>query len=172
MLLFMVSHTEIDVRSLTGRQLLRLSAQIITELNRRGVVRSRNPPAGDLAEYLVKRAYRGELAAPSEESWDVQAGDRRLQVKCRLVDPSDRRSQSFSPFRSWEFHACVFMALDCYTYDVARAVEIPVETVKTLAREISWVRGYRVNVSQIEGPVQGARDVTDLMRHALDDLGK
>jgi hypothetical protein len=48
------------------------------------------------------------------------------------------------------------MALDCYTYDVVRAVEIPVETVKTLAREISWVRGHRVNVSQIAGPVQGA----------------
>jgi hypothetical protein len=46
------------------------------------------------------------------------------------------------------------------------------ETVKTLAREISWVRGHRVNVSQIAGPVQGARDVTDLIRRALDDLDK
>jgi hypothetical protein len=168
----MAARTEIDVSSLTVRQLLRLSAQIVTELNRRGVVRSRNPPAGDLAEYLVARAYQGELAAPSVKSWDVQAGDRKLQVKCRLVDQDDRRSQSFSPFRSWEFNACVFMALDCYTYDVVRAVEIPVETVKTLAREISWVRGHRVNVSQIAGPVQGARDVTDLMRCALDDLGE
>jgi hypothetical protein len=163
---------EIDVRSLTVRQLLRLSAQIVTELNRRDIVRSRNAPAGDLAEYLVTKVYQGELAAPSVKSWDVQAGDRRLQVKCRLVDPGDRRSQSFSPFRSWEFDACVFMALDCYTYDVVRAVEIPMETVKTLAREISWVRGHRVNLNQIAGPAQGARDVTDLMRRALDDLGE
>jgi hypothetical protein len=145
---------------------------VLTELNRRDVLRSRNPPAGDLAEYLVAKAYQGELAAPSVKSWDVQAGDRLLQVKCRLLDQGDRRSQSFSPFRSWEFDACVFMALDCYTYDVVRAVEIPMETVKTLARETSWVRGHRVNVSQIAGPVQGARDVTDLIRRALDDLGK
>jgi hypothetical protein len=114
----------------------------------------------------VAKAYRGELPAPAFKSWDVQAGDRRLQVKCRLVDQSDRRSQAFSPFRSWEFDACVFMALDCYTYDVVRAVEIPIETVKTLARETSWVRGYRFNISQVAGPVQGARDVTDLMRRA------
>jgi hypothetical protein len=33
------------------------------------------------------------------------------------------------------------MALDCYTYDVIRAVEIPMATVKTLARETSWVKG-------------------------------
>jgi hypothetical protein len=170
-LCFMSARTEIDVRSLTVRQLLRLSAQIVTELNRRGVVRSRNPPAGDLAEHLVARAYQGELAAPSVKSWDVQAGDRKLQVKCRLVDRDDRRSQSFSPFRSWEFGACVFIAFDCYTYDVVRAVEIPVETVKALAREISWVRGHRVDVHQVAGAVQGARDVTDLIRRALENLG-
>src|ERR1035438_7613447 len=96
----MAARTEIDVSSLTVRQLLRWSAQLVTELNRRGVVRSRTPPAGDLAEYLVARAYQGELAAPSVKSWDVQAGDRKLQVKCQLVDQDDRRSQSFSPFRS------------------------------------------------------------------------
>jgi hypothetical protein len=168
----MPPRTEIDVRSPTVRDLLRLSARVVTELNRRGVVRSRNAPAGDLAEYLVSRAYQGELAAPSVKSWDVQVGTRKLQVKCRLVGRDDRRSQSFSPFRSWEFNACVFVVFDCHTYDVVRAVEIPMETVKTLARESSWVKGHRVSVSQIAGPVEGVRDVTDLISHALDDLGE
>jgi hypothetical protein len=162
---------DIDVRSLTVRELLRLSASIVTELNIREVVRSRNPPAGDLAEYLVAKAYQGELAAPSVKSWDVQAGARKLQVKCRLVDRDDRRSQTFSSFRSWEFDACVFMTLDCYTYDVIRAVEVPMATVKTLARETSWVKGHNISVKRIVGPVPGARDVTDLIRRVLDDLG-
>jgi hypothetical protein len=168
----MPPRTDIDVDSLTVRDLLRLSARVVTELNKRGVVRSRNAPAGDLAEYLVFKAYQGELAAPSVKSWDVQAGTRKLQVKCRLVDRADRRSQSFSPFRSWEFHTCVFVVLDCYTYDVVRAVEIPMETVRTLARESSWVKAHRISVSQIVGSITGARDVTDLMRRALDDLGE
>lgn len=168
----MAPRSEIDVRSLTARDLLRLSARVVTELNRRGIVRSRNAPAGDLAEYLVFNAYQGELAAPSVKSWDVQAGTRKLQVKCRLVDRNDRRSQSFSPFRSWEFNAFVFVVLDCYTYDVVRAVEIPMETVKTLARESSWVKAHRVSVSQITGPVKGASDVTDLIRRTLDGLGE
>jgi hypothetical protein len=163
---------EIDLRSLTVRDLLRLSARVVTELKTRGVVRSRNAPAGDLAEYLVFRAYQGELAAPSGKSWDVQAGTHKLQVKCRLVDPDDRRSQTFSLFRSWEFNACVFVVFDCYTYDIIRAVEIPMETVKNLARESSWVKAHRISVSQIIGSVKGARDVTDLISSALDDLGE
>jgi hypothetical protein len=120
----------------------------------------------------VARAYQGELAAPSVKSWDVQTADRKLQVKCRLVDQDDRRSQAFSPFRSWDFDACVFMTLDCHTYDVIRAMEIPVTAVRTLAQETAWVKGHRVSVSQVAGPIQGSRDVTDLIRHVLDDLGE
>ena len=168
----MVTKTDIDVGSLTARALLRLSAQIVTELKSRGVVRSRNAPAGDLAEYLVAKAFHGDLAAPSVKSWDVQAGDRKLQVKCRLIDPDSRRYESFSPFRSWAFDACVFMALDCHTYDVVRAVEIPMATVQAIARETSWVKAHVISVRQIAGPVPGARDVTDLIRRALDDLGE
>ena len=167
----MTASIDVDLRSLTVRDLLRLSARIVTELNDRGVVRSRNAPAGDLAEYLVAKAYHGELATPSVKSWDVEAGDRKLQVKCRLVEHDSRRYESFSPFRSWEFNACVFMALDCRTYDVLRAVEIPMTTVKTLARATPWVKGHCVSVRQIVGPVHGSRDVTDLIRHAFDELG-
>lgn len=41
------------------------------------------------AEYLVANAFGGELAPPSEKSWDVRVGDRRLQVK--VPRPPDRR---------------------------------------------------------------------------------
>jgi hypothetical protein len=78
----MAASTDIDLRSLTVRALLRLSAAIVTELNSRGVVRSRNAPAGDLAESLVAKAYQGKFAEPSVKSWDVQAAGRKLQVKC------------------------------------------------------------------------------------------
>ena len=168
----MIASTDIDVGSLTVRDLLRLSARIVTELNTRGVMRSRNAPVGDVAEYLVARAFHGSLAEPSVKSWDVRAGNRNLQVKCRLVDRESRRSESFSPFRSWEFDACVFLVLDCQTYDVFRAVEVPTAAVKAVARETPWVKGHRVSVSQIAVPIEGARDVTDLIRRALDDLGK
>lgn len=84
--------------------------------------------------------------------------------------PDSRRYESFSPFRSWAFDACVFIALDCRTYDVVRAVEIPMTTVKAIARETRWVNGHRVSVGQIAGPIEGARDATGLIRDALEAL--
>lgn len=119
----------------------------------------------------MARAFDGELAPPSVKSWDVQAGDRKLQVKCRLVEPGSQRDESFSPLRSWPFDACIFIVLDCHTYSVIRAVEIPMQAVKAIAQEAHWVNGHRVSVRQIAGPIAGARDVTDLIRDALENLG-
>jgi hypothetical protein len=119
----------------------------------------------------VAKAYRGELAAPSEKSWDVRAaGGALLQVKCRVVEPGSRRTHVYSPFRSWDFHACVFVTLDSVTYEIVQAVEVSVDQVKAIARESSWVAGHRVTVSQIHGGVGGAVNVTERLREAYAAL--
>lgn len=161
----------VDLGLLSTRELLRLYADILTELVGRGVVRSRNAPAGDLAERLVATAYRGELAPPSEKSWDVRADGRLLQVKARLIASGDKESHVYSPFRSWGFDACVFLLLDAHTYEVVRAVELPVATVQSLARESVWVKGFRVATKTPLLGQPGAVDVTSAVRDALDALG-
>lgn len=160
-----------ELEQLSTRALLRLYADILTELIHRGVVRSRNAPAGDLAEHLLANAFGGELAPPSEKSWDVRVGDRRLQVKVRLIAAGDRRSHSYSPFRSWNFDACVFVLLDAHTYDVARAIEVPAEGVQELAREVKWVKGFRIGTRADLRHVTGAVDWTAELRQALAALG-
>src|SRR4051812_33274503 len=107
----------VDLATFSSRELLHLYASILTELTDRGVVRSRNAPAGDLAECLVMRAYEGDLADRSVKSWDVRSSDGRLlQVKCRVLRKDDRSTQFFSPFRSWDFDAAVFVVLDAESY--------------------------------------------------------
>ena len=54
-----------DLRALDTRTLLRQYAETLTILRERNVVRSRNAPAGDLAETLVMKAYNGRLALAS-----------------------------------------------------------------------------------------------------------
>lgn len=162
-----------DLGSMGVRQLLRLYSRILTELIGRGVLRSRNAPAGDLAEFIVAKAYRGDLAPPSEKSWDVRAADgTSLQVKCRVVEPGRRRTHVYSPFRSWSFDACVFVSLNSATYDIEQAVEVPVDQVRTIARASSWVAGHRITVSQIRAGVDGAVDVTDRLREAYDAVDR
>src|SRR4051812_25900664 len=99
-----------DLADMSSRALLQTYARILTELVERGVTRSRNAPVGDIAEFLVRIAYDGELAPPSEKSWDVRGSDgRKIQVKCRLVVPDTKGTQQYSPFRSWDFDVCVFI---------------------------------------------------------------
>lgn len=159
----------VDLARLSTHQLLRLYADILTELIRRKVIRSRNAPAGDLAERLVAQAYNGTLTPPSAKSWDVLADGRRLQVKTRLISSGDSKSHNYSPFRSWDFAACVFLILDAYTYDVVSAVELPVEVVKKLARETRHVNGFLMGTRTLLG-LPGAVDRTADVAKALDEL--
>jgi hypothetical protein len=159
-----------DLRQLTTRQLLRLYSDILSELVSRQVIRSRNAPLGDLAEWLVVRAYEGQLAPPSAKSWDVEARGRRLQVKARLIATEDRRSHNYSVFRSYDFDACVFLILDAHSYDVVQAVELSRAAVETLARETAWVKGSRIGTKVRLLDVPGAVDVSSDIRRALDLL--
>lgn len=160
-----------DLESVRTQELLRLYSEILSELLRRGVIRSRNAPVGDLAEHLVAISLGGELAPPSAKSWDVQADGRRLQVKARVIVNGDRRSHNYSVFRSWEFDACVFVLLDASTYDIVRAAEVPVQGVQMLARETKWVRAFRIGTKVDLLAVPGAVDRTAELRQALHSLG-
>lgn len=160
-----------QVRYTPTRTLLRLYAATLTELLRRGVIRTRNAPAGDLAEELVARAYGGKLAPPSEKSWDVRAADGRLlQVKCRVVGARLGGQIGLSPFRSFGFDAVVIVLLHEETYDVVQAIELPVTGVQEVARPVPWVNGHRITVtpSLLERP--DSTDVTPRLQSALEAL--
>lgn len=163
---------DVDLSGLSTRALLRLYADILTELVNRGVVRSRNAPAGDLGEHLVLRAYGGELGGRSEKSWDVRAADGRLlQVKTRLLAAGDRGSHVYSPFRSFDFDACIFLIFDAHTYDLVQAVEVPAESVRTAAQPVPHVNGSRISTRLPLLTLPGAVDCSEFIRAALDALG-
>ncbi|GAA3526435.1 hypothetical protein AFL01nite_04890 [Aeromicrobium flavum] len=128
---------------------------------------------GDIAEFLVGVAYDGELAPPSEKSWDVRANDgRRIQVKCRLVSTGSTRTQQFSPFRSWDFDVCVFVTFDAYSYDVMQAWEVPSAGVQALATPVPHVgaTAARVHTKTRFADVTGAIDVTSRIRAVMEYL--
>lgn len=123
-------------------------------LSSREVVRSRNAPTGDYAEWLVAKATRGFLAARSEKSWDVCTKSdhhpngqclkkgQHIQVKARVVSDKDAQP-ALSPFRSWTFDALVIVLFSA-TYEVLSAAKIP-RTVVEGAPGTYWskhVNGY------------------------------
>lgn len=148
-------------------ELLALSRGILTELRRRGVIRSGNAPAGDYAELLVQRATRGELAPNSQKSWDVEtpAPEReRLQVKARVVtDPNRRGERQLSAFRSWDFDAVVIVLFDD-EFRVWRATRLPVQVLEQQGRFVEHVRGFRIMAT--DGLLDQGEDWTERLREA------
>ena len=167
-------HTHrMDLSTASSRDLLTTYAQILTSLIDRNVTRSRNAPVGDVAEFLVAKAYGGTLAAPSEKSWDVRSADgRTLQVKARLVVPGKKGTQQYSPFRSWQFDACIFVTFDAFTYDVLEALEVLPKAIQSLASPVPHLgaTAMRVHTKSPLAATIGALDVTNRLQAALEAL--
>lgn len=157
------------IESASSRELLRLYGSLLGELIERGVVRSRNAPAGDLAERLAVTVYDGQLAPPSEKSWDVRdATGRHIQVKSRVLE--QKSAGNFSFIRSWSFDACVFVVFDARSYDLVSAVEVPAAVLRPVAVRSEHVNGWRIGVRRRLLELDGARDVTYRFQEALKRL--
>jgi hypothetical protein len=90
-------------------------------------------------------------------------------VKCRVIEQGGRRSHSFSPFRSFDFDVCVFVVFDSSDYQVVQALELDVQAVTSNARDVAWVAGKRLTVSQVLG-FEASRDITESLRTALRNV--
>jgi hypothetical protein len=108
-----------DWETLTNAELLALSGGALAELRGRGVVRTANAPAGDLAERLVADAMGGELA---------------------------HNSQKVSAFRSWDCESVMFVLFDPM-YRVRAAALVPSAVVREHSSHVEFTASDRVFAS-------------------------
>jgi len=155
-------------QELTARQLLASHVAVLDELLRRGVVRTRNSPLGDLAEAIALRAYGGTLAPNSEKSYDLTTRNgRRIQVKARLVDPADRRSQNFSAFRSFDFDDALFLLFDSTSYDLIWARQLTAEATKAIGRRVEHTNSSAIVIRTVAAT---GTDVSATVREAYEKI--
>lgn len=143
-----------DLSTTSTRDLLVHYGATLTELEARGVIRTRNAPLGDYAEYLAAQVYNGTLAPNSVKSYDMTTPDgTRYQVKARTIRPSMRAGAVFSQLRSWDFDYMLYLALDWETYEVTWAREVPVAELEGVGRFSAHVNAtlVRVNVAKTLG---------------------
>jgi hypothetical protein len=80
--------------SRTTSELLRAFAGVLRELRRRGIVRSYNNPAADIAEWLGARVFGLKLEGNSAKGYDaVDAAGKRYQIKSRRITPDNASTQ-------------------------------------------------------------------------------
>jgi hypothetical protein len=135
-------------------------AAIMSELRRRGAIRSENNPTGDLAEALVAGFYRVEPAANSTAGFDLRLSDgTRVQVKGRRRTAYSKPSH-YGLMRKLDqdpFDVLVVVNLN-EEFAVESAYRMPIAVVRELAAFSShtnaWrlpvIRGERANVPGVE----------------------
>ncbi|TCD23156.1 hypothetical protein E0D86_09975 [Pseudomonas sp. IC_126] len=83
-----------DLANLSIPELLKLHAAAIDELKNRGVLRTKNNPVGDYAEWLVSSALNLTLAKNSAAGHDAKSSDgKKIQIKGRRITASNRSRQ-------------------------------------------------------------------------------
>lgn len=136
--------------------LFTLYGHILDELEHRDVVRTRNQPLGDYAEWLTWQALAGKQSTnKSEKAYDLTANlgagllggtgpdagghdGARIQVKSRSVSPKTRAGQlETSPFHADGLDYLALVLHEASDYAVRQAVLLPLKTALTYARPAS-----------------------------------
>jgi hypothetical protein len=84
----------LDLEELPTSKLLALFAGVMRELRTRGVVRTKNNPVADIAEWLAAKCLDLTLVGNSAKGHDAEAKDgTRYQVKSRRLTPDNPSTQ-------------------------------------------------------------------------------
>lgn len=147
-------------------ELLRLQAEVMEELHRRGVVRTRNNPVGDLAEELFCRAFHWKREGNSARSIDAVAEDgARYQIKARRMTTANT-SRQLSAIRDlagahFDFLAGALFDLD---FTIRRAAIIPHAIVLRRAKYVAHTNSSKFMLTDDVWLEPGVIDVTQQLR--------
>lgn len=86
----MIDHAAI-LAPLTNHELLAVPHALLSELNRRGIIRT-SDLVGGVGEHIAQRMYGGALSPVGTKAYDlIDAGGRLVQVKSRVANRSEGR---------------------------------------------------------------------------------
>jgi hypothetical protein len=142
---------------------MNIYGQVLDELRGRGVVRTRNSPVGDYAEYLFSTAFGWSLEANSTSGYDAVDGEgTRYQVKCRRVcggGSGERQLGVFRDLPAGKFDILAAVLLDA-GFKVLRAALIPRELISSRAAYVPHVNGWRFTLDDEVWALPGVIDAT------------
>lgn len=152
----------VSLRNLTPPQLLLMHAKVSEELRRRGVTRSTNNPAGDVAEHLFCRAFEWVQAPRSARDFDAtDASGARYQIKSRRLTVHNKSRQLSAlrrlPDRGFDFLAAVLFKSD---YRVLKAALVPHARVVELAKRVEYTNSWRFLLRDEVWSIADVQDVT------------
>ena len=138
---------QINMNSLSVKSLLRIQADILSELKNREIVRGNNAPIGDLSELLVLKSRGGKLESNSTKSHDItDPSGKKIQVKARSLKA---HSGKFSAFRSFDFDTAIFFVFNPDTAELVWAREVSAEDIDSKSYYQKHTNSKTITASQV-----------------------
>lgn len=132
---------------LSDREVLALWACTMTELQRRGILRSDNTPTGDYAEWLVSKALGLSLEGNSKAGYDAIGPDgTRYQIKARRLVTA-KTSRQLSALRNLDQDPFDVLVIVLFgpSFDVLECWQVPIDVVREHAVWTKHVNGHRLH---------------------------
>ena len=154
-----------NLNGLAISELLQAHGAVLDELKRRGVVRSKNNPTGDYAEWLVATRLGLKLETNSAKGFDAtDPQGLRYQIKGRRVTPDNPSTQLgvIRSLREKDFDFLLAVIFDA-DWRVLRAASIPHRTVEHLATFRKHQNGHIMHLPSSVFDNPGVEDITKVL---------
>lgn len=149
--------------------LLRVYDTVMQELIETGVLRSRNNPVADFAEYLCCEAFDWQLNTRSTKGHDaVDINGVRYEIKARRMSASNQ-SRQLSAIRKIDernFDFLVGILFDA-NFSIVRAAQIPWSTVRECGTFVASTNSTKFMLRDAVWDIEGVSDITEHLRGAL-----
>lgn len=152
-----------NLREKSVKELLQLQSDVINELKRRKVVRTKNNPLGDYTEWLVAKGLGLELATNSSAGYDgIDSEGIKIQIKGRRITP-DNKSRQLGAIRNLEGRDFDQLAAVIFNenYEIIDALLIPHEVIGEYAKYRNHVNAHIIH---LKGPILKDPRVKDIKK--------
>lgn len=152
------------LQTLTPKQLLQLTGEVIDELMSRNIARTGNNPLADYTEWLVATKYGWELADRSVQGYDATDPNTntRYEIKGRRITPRNR-SRQLSAIRDVAGNHFDFLIAVIYdqNFDILQALKIPYEVVQRVGRHSQHTNSLILHARDALLIESGVEDITN-----------
>jgi hypothetical protein len=149
---------QVDLQKPHFHDLLVLFGDVLDELKRRGIVRSRNNPVADYAEWLVSKAFNLNLQPNSNSGFDaIDSNGVKYQIKGRRLHPSNQSRQLgvIRNLKAKKFDFLIGVIFD-KDFSVLEAYKIPHRLIKANSRFSKHQNG---NILILKGDILSTKGV-------------
>jgi hypothetical protein len=156
---------ESSLNSLSIEELLALHSSALDELQRRGVLRTKNNPTGDYAEWLFAERLGLQLAENSAKGYDATDGDGlRYQIKSRRIT-SANKSRQLGVLRDLDANEFDFLLAVLFddAWQITHAVKIPHSSIARMSTFRAHQNGHILILRPILLNDPDVVDVTHLL---------